>query len=163
MTSHASFDSMNSSWSLNGDSSLPPSRHRKKPPPTDKSFAATAAAAVNGNGKLDMRQDTPVNGEKVNGTNQREIDPSMTDAIGTKPTKNKSGPFFANGFPNLAGSEGPTEKPRLPQLTVEKFQDKDGEHLTTFKSVLSPDNEGVPQPHVERSDTLVSGKRPRNK
>lgn len=42
----------------------------------------------------------------------------------------------------------------ISQLVVEKFQDKDGEHLTTVKQIQ---RDG--QPQTQRSDELVSGRR----
>ena len=42
------------------------------------------------------------------------------------------------------------------QLMVEKFQDRDGEHLTTIRR-HRPHDRG--EPHVHRSDELVSGRR----
>lgn len=42
------------------------------------------------------------------------------------------------------------------QLMVEKFQDRDGEHLTTIKRHRSHDRA---ETHVRRSDELVSGRR----
>lgn len=42
------------------------------------------------------------------------------------------------------------------QLMVERFQDKDGEHLTTIKQYRSP---GRTETQVRRSDELVSGRR----
>ena len=85
------------------------------------------------------------NNEQIN-TTYKQPQPA-TNGV-EKPSK-KSSSFFSNGF---------AERP-APQLTVEKFQDKDGEYLTTVKSVLAPDD---PRPHLERSDTLVSGRRPAN-
>ena len=43
-----------------------------------------------------------------------------------------------------------------PQLMVEKFQDKDGEHLTTIRQYRPP---GRSETEVRRSDELVSGRR----
>ena len=42
------------------------------------------------------------------------------------------------------------------QLMVEKFQDKEGEHLTTIKQYRPP---GRAETQVRRSDELVSGRR----
>lgn len=149
MASSASFDSMASSLSLNGDSSRPASRHNTRiPAPIERSFADAAAAAPNSVvGRLDMRREPRKvdSSEQVNGTHEER----ESTINGTKKPGNKSSSFFSNGF---------AERPP-PQLTVEKFQDKDGEHLTTIKSVLAPDDR---KPHLERSDTLVSGKRPVN-
>ena len=124
MTSSASFDSTASPSSLNGSSSQPSSRYRNQIP-NDQTFADAAAPAVNG--KLDMRRKPESEDVQVNGTNGDSA-PS-TDGKVDKSTK-KSSSFFGNGSP---------ERPLPPQLTVEKFQDKDGEHLTTIKSVLSPE------------------------
>ena len=144
MTSPASFNSMASPSSLNGSSPKPSGQHRNRSP-NDQTFTDTAAPAING--KLDMRRE-PENGDvQVNGTHGNSA-PS-TDGKTDKSTK-KSSSFFGKGF---------SERAAPPQLTMEKFQDKDGEHLTTIKSVVSTDDD---RPHLERSDTLVSGRRPTN-
>ena len=144
MTSSTSFHSMASPSSLNGSSSQPSDQYKNQSP-HDQTFADAAAPAING--KLDIRREPESEDVQVNGTH-KDSAPS-TNGKADMSTK-KTSSFFGNGF---------SERAPPPQLTVEKFQDKDGEHLTTIKSVVSPDDD---RPHLERSDTLVSGKRPTN-
>lgn len=180
----ASFDSIPSSFSLTGaDSPRPASRHRTRiPAPVDndqdtvregdRSFADAAAAeprpVVNGAGKVDMRREIrneegiiekpDVNDPDSHPDHHQQHEQSSgrqkksdisTDKSVEKKKPSGSSSFFGNG--------SAPQRQSVLELTVEKFQDKDGEHLTTVKSVSAPDE---PRPHLERSDTLVSGRRP---